>query len=128
MINKHTLVGNVGLEPPIRTTETSGVKFAQVRLITNYRKKINGEYQEHSEGHNVICWDRLAEIVERHVTKGTRLYVEGPSATRKYQKDGEDRYITEVTARELKILSGWREDSEQAKPEYEDQTGEDVPF
>lgn len=105
MINKVTLIGNMGRDPEVRRLE-SGVPVARLAVATNesYKDK-NGEWQTITEWHTVICWRGLAERVESQLKKGMLVYIEGKLTTRKWQdKDGNDRYSTEVTANFLRSL------------------------
>lgn len=105
MINKVILVGNLGRDPEVRVLE-SGTKVAKFPMATNenYRDK-NNEWQTVTEWHNVILWRYLAESAERQLKKGSLVYVEGKLTHRKYQdKDGNDRYVTEVVANTMKSL------------------------
>jgi len=105
MVNKVILIGNVGKDPEIRDLE-SGVKLASFSLATNesYKDKA-GEWQQNTEWHNITVWRAQAERVERQVKKGTKIYLEGKLATRKWQdKDGNDRYTTDVVANYFRVL------------------------
>ncbi len=105
MINKVILVGNVGRDPEVRNLE-NGAKVARFSVATNenYRDK-SGEWQTITEWHNVVAWRFNADRVESSVRKGTLVYVEGKLSTRKYQdKDGNERYTTEVVANAVRIL------------------------
>lgn len=98
-INKVILVGNVGKDPEIRTTQ-DGRKFAKLALATSeqWRDKNSGERKERTEWHNIIVYnDGLAKVVEQYVRKGSKLYIEGQLQTRKWQDQaGADRYTTEI--------------------------------
>jgi single-strand DNA-binding protein len=97
-INKVTLLGNVGKDPEIRTFQNGG-KVANFTLATSesWKDKATGEKKSHTEWHNVVVQnEKLVEIVEKYVKKGSKLHIEGKLETRKYNKDGGDRYITEV--------------------------------
>jgi single-strand DNA-binding protein len=105
MINKVTLVGNLGKDPEVRKLE-SGASVAKFSVATNenYKDK-NGEWQTVTEWHNVVAWRALADRAERDLKKGTLVYVEGKLTTRKWQdKDGGDRYSTEIVAFVLRSL------------------------
>ena len=107
-INKATLIGNLGADPEIRYT-TTGSAVANVRLATaeSWRDKETGEQQERTEWHRVVFFGRLAEIVEQYLRKGSQVYVEGRIQTRKWQdRDGNDRYTTEIVANEMQMLGG----------------------
>ena len=106
MINKVILVGNVGIDPEVRTTE-SGVKVARVRLATSerYVDKQSGERKELTEWHTITLWRGLADVVDRYVRKGSQLYIEGRLRTREWtDKDNIKRYTTEIMADEMKLL------------------------
>ena len=114
MINKVILVGNVGIDPEVRTTE-SGVKVARIRLATTERMfdRQTNETKEHTEWHTVVLWRGLADVVDRFVRKGSQLYIEGSLRTREWtDKDNQKRYTTEITANDMKLL-GRRSDNVQ---------------
>jgi len=121
MINKVILVGNVGLDPEVRTLE-SGAKVARVRLATTERlfDRQANETKEHTEWHTVTLWRGLADVVDRYVRKGSQLYIEGRLRTREWMdKDNNKRYTTEILADEMKLL-GRRGDgaSTEGQPGY----------
>ena len=106
MINKVILVGNLGKDPEVRRLE-SGAVVAKFSIATNenYMDKKTNEWQTITEWHNVIAWRNLAESAERNLKKGKLAYVEGKLTTRKWtDKDGNDRYTTEVVANTLRLL------------------------
>ena len=114
MVNKVILVGNVGIDPEVRTTE-SGVKVARVRLATTERiyDRQNNETKELTEWHTITLWRGLADVVDRYVRKGSQLYIEGRLRTREWvDKDNIKRYTTEILADEMKLL-GRRSDNMQ---------------
>lgn len=106
MKNSVQLIGHVGQEPEIKSLET-GKKLANISIATNevyYRE--NGDKVEKTEWHRVTAWGKTAEIVEKYVTKGKEIAVEGKLTHRSYDdKDGNKRYITEVIANEVLFLS-----------------------
>ena len=116
MINKVILVGNVGADPEVRTTE-SGVKVARVRLATTerlYNRQTN-ESTEHTEWHSITLWRNMADVVDKYVRKGSQIYIEGRLRTREWMdKDNNKRYTTEIMADELKLL-GRRSDNQQGR-------------
>lgn len=115
MINKVILVGNVGIDPEVRTTE-SGVKVARLRLATSerYTDRQSGEKKELTEWHTITLWRGLADIVDRYVHKGSQLYIEGRLRTREWvDKDNVKRYTTEILADNMQLL-GSRSDSQVA--------------
>lgn len=105
MINKVTLIGNLGQDPEVRRLE-NGAVVARLNLATNesYKDK-NDEWQTRTEWHNVVVWRNLAERAERDLSKGKMIYVEGKLTHRKWQdKEGNDRYTTEVVANTFRLL------------------------
>lgn len=113
MVNKVILVGNVGLDPEVRTLET-GVKVARVRLATTERifNRQTNESTEHTEWHTITLWRGLAEVVDKYVRKGSQLYIEGSIRSREWERDGVKHYATEIVADEMKLL-GRRQDAPQ---------------
>lgn len=105
MINKVTLIGNLGSDPEVRHLE-SGTVVAKFSVATNenYKDK-SGEWQKITQWHDVVAWRGLAEYSERSLKKGSLAYVEGKLTHRKWQdKEGNDRYTTEVVANSLRSL------------------------
>ncbi|GBU09398.1 single-stranded DNA-binding protein [Gammaproteobacteria bacterium] len=105
-VNKVILVGNLGKDPDIRYTAT-GAAVANITIATSesWKDKTSGETQERTEWHNVVFFNRLAEIVGEHLKKGSQVYIEGALKTRKYtDKNGIERYATDVVANELQML------------------------
>ncbi len=98
-VNKVILIGNVGRDPEIRSTN-DGTRIANFTLATseNWRDKASGERRERTEWHRVVIFnDRLTDVVEKYVKKGAKLYIEGALQTRKWtDKEGQERYTTEV--------------------------------
>ena len=122
MVNKVILVGNVGLDPEVRTLE-GGAKVARIRLATTERlyDRASNETKEHTEWHTITLWRGLADVVDRYVRKGTQLYIEGRLRTREWMdKDNNKRYTTEILADTMNLL-GRRSDnpaSEGSAPAY----------
>jgi single-strand DNA-binding protein len=107
MINKVILVGNLGAAPELRATQ-SGTQVATFSVATTERwKDKNGQQQENTEWHRIVAWAKLAEICGDYLDKGSKVYVEGKLQTRKWQdQNGNDRYTTEIIARDMKMLDG----------------------
>ena len=105
MVNKVTLIGNLGQDPEVRRLE-NGVAVAKFSVATTERyKDRNGEQQSQTEWHNVVVWRGLAEVAEKYLKKGKQIYVEGKLTHRKWQdKDGNTRYTTEVVANNFQML------------------------
>lgn len=106
MINKVILVGNVGADPEIRVLD-GGTKMARFSLATTERiyNKEKNESKELTEWHNVVCWRGLADVVDRYVRKGSRLYVEGKINSREWEKDGVKQRSYDIVAHEIKMLN-----------------------
>ena len=105
MVNKVILIGNLGRDPEVRYLE-GNVAVAKFSLATNesYKDK-KGDWQTVTEWHDIVAWRGLAERAEKQLKKGSQVFVEGKLTHRKYQdKDGNDRYVTEVVANSFKIL------------------------
>ncbi len=107
MINKVIIVGNLGRDPEVRHFEgNSSVASFSVATSETYTDK-NGEKQKLTEWHNVVLWGGLAGVAEKYLKKGNLVYIEGKLTTRKWQdKDGNDRYTTEIVGRTMKMLGG----------------------
>jgi single-strand DNA-binding protein len=112
-LNKVTLIGNLGNDPEIRTTN-NGSKVANFSLATTRQwNSASGEKQEKTEWHKCIAWNTggkgtgLADIIERYVKKGDKLYVEGRIEYRQFEdKEKQTRYVTEINVREILLLGG----------------------
>lgn len=106
-INKVILVGNLGQEPETRTFPDGG-SITNISIATSegWKDKQTGEQKERTEWHRVVFNGRLAEIAAQYLNKGSKVYIEGSLRTRKYQdkQTGQDRYSTDVFARELQML------------------------
>jgi single-strand DNA-binding protein len=111
-VNKVILVGNLGKDPELRYTP-NGTAVANFPLATSENfKDRDGNRQERTEWHNVVAWRQLAEICGKYLHKGKQVYVEGKLQTRKWQdKNGIDRYTTEVVADTMQMLGRASEDS-----------------
>lgn len=146
MINKAIIIGNLGSDPEIRYTQ-SGTQVATFNVATTERwKGQDGQMQESTEWHKIVAWQRLAEICGEYLHKGSKVYIEGKIQTRKWQdQNGNDKYTTEIVAREMKMLSprggegsggsgggGGQHDNSFPEPaaagNFGGGTGEDVPF
>ncbi|NUZ04478.1 single-stranded DNA-binding protein [Piscinibacter koreensis] len=107
-VNKVILVGNLGRDPEVRYSPNGGA-ICNVTIATSRQRKNkdSGERSEETEWHRVVFFDRLAEIAGEYLKKGRSVYVEGRLQTRKWQdKDGAEKYTTEVIASEMQMLGG----------------------
>lgn len=144
-LNKVQLIGNLGADPEVRST-SNGSRVATLSLATSRQwKNQAGEKQEKTEWHRIVLWNNkgstLADIAERYCKKGDKIYVEGSIEYRSWQdREGQTRYTTEITARELILLSGRGDSSESfassgkvaaagaaAAPKGKEQSFEDFP-
>jgi single-strand DNA-binding protein len=127
-LNKMQLLGHVGKDPEVKFTP-GGKAIAKFSVATNDRYKDGEEWKDRTDWHNVVAWERLAEIVRDYVTKGSQIYVEGRSQTRSYEKDGETKYFTEVIAKDL-ILCGGKGGEPRPKSSLDDlvKGDDDIPF
>jgi single-strand DNA-binding protein len=126
MENLVILIGNLGADPEVRYTQ-DGTPAASFTVATTERwKGKDGQVQEQTEWHKITAWRKLAEICGEYLRKGSKVYIKGKLQTRKWQdKDGADRYTTEIVAREMKMFSG--RDGGAHQPQHSD-VGEDVSF
>jgi len=113
-VNKVIIVGNLGRDPEIRYMP-SGDAIANIAVATSYKSKDpnTGEQKEKTEWHRISFFGRLAEIVGQYMKKGSSIYVEGRLQTRKYtDKDGIERYATDIVAENMQMLGGGRQGGE----------------
>ena len=141
-VNKVILVGNLGQKPEMRYTATqTAVANLSIATTESWKDKESGENRDKTEWHRVVFFGSLAEIAEKYLDKGSSIYVEGKIQTRKWQdKDGNDRYTTEVLGNQLTMLgsrsssdSSNQPDNSSNTPFPDDDSGEglsddDIPF
>jgi single-strand DNA-binding protein len=107
-INKVILIGNLGADPETRSMP-SGMNVSNLRIATSesWKDKQSGEQKERTEWHSVVLFGRLGEIAAEYLRKGSQVYIEGSLRTRKWQdKEGRDRYTTEIVASEMQMMGG----------------------
>ena len=107
-VNKVILIGNLGQDPEVRFTP-SGTAVANLNLATTdtWMDRQSGQRQERTEWHRVVMFNKLAEISQQYLKKGSKLYIEGRLQTRKWQdQNGQDRYSTEIVANDMQMLDG----------------------
>lgn len=104
-LNKALLIGRLGADPEVRYTQNN-TAVATLNIATSERyKDNNGDWQEKTEWHRVVCWSRLAEVCQQYLKKGAQVYIEGSIQTRSWQdKDGQTKYTTEIKAGVLQML------------------------
>jgi single-strand DNA-binding protein len=141
-VNKVILIGNLGKDPEVRYSPNGGaVANVTVATTESWKDKNTGEQVEKTEWHRVVFFRRLAEIVGEYLKKGSKVYIEGKLQTRKWQdKDGNDRYTTEIVANEMQMLdsrgggsAGFNQDSAPAvqsapEPAPAGDFDDDIPF
>lgn len=105
MVNKVILLGNLGKDPVVRRLE-NGTPVATFSLATSERyKDKEGNAQEKTEWHNIVLWRGLAEVAEKYLHKGDKIYVEGKLTTRSYEQEGVKKYLTEIVGETMTMLS-----------------------
>jgi len=107
-VNKAIIVGNLGRDPEVRYS-ANGNAIANVTIATteSWKDRQSGERQEKTEWHRVVFFSRLAEIAGEYLKKGSKVYIEGRLQTRKWEdRDGNERYTTEIVANEMQMLGG----------------------
>ena len=107
-VNKVILIGNLGKDPEVKYTP-QGTAVAKFSLATNERYKDKaGEWQDRTEWHNIVCWQRLAEIAGEYLKKGRSVYIEGRLQTHSWddKQSGQKKYMTEIVANDLVLLGG----------------------
>ena len=106
-VNKIILIGHIGRDPDIQTTN-SGTKVANVSMATSRRVPRNGTYEERTEWHRLTLWDKLAQLAEDYVRKGDRVYVEGRMEYDSFEKNGVTIPTAQISVREIVLLGAPR--------------------
>ncbi|OGT30874.1 MAG: single-stranded DNA-binding protein [Gammaproteobacteria bacterium RIFCSPHIGHO2_12_FULL_35_23] len=141
-VNKVILIGNLGADPEVRYMPSGGaVTTINIATSEMWRDKQSGEQQERTEWHRVVFFNKLGEIAGEYLKKGSKVFVEGKLRTRKWQdKNGQDRYTTEVVADEMQMLdsrggaANYSSNNQSAPAMEEAQVGpagefdDDIPF
>lgn len=124
MTNVVHLIGRVGKDPDVRTTQSSRVASFSLATSEKYKDK------ETTQWHNIVIWGKLAEIAEKYIKKGMLLYVEGKINYRDYEdKDGNKKYVTDIVCQNFSMLSaGKQPDEKQSEPEIQTGVHGDLPF
>ena len=136
-VNKVLLIGNIGRDPEIRTM-SNGNKVCNLSVATSEKWTTNGEKKERTEWHRIVIFDdRLCDVAEKYLAKGSKVYIEGELQTRKWQdQSGNEKFSTEVVLRkfrgQLTILGGFKDSGEQqAEPQQQslhDELDDAVPY
>ena len=121
MVNKVILVGNVGKDPEIKHLDSG-------KTVANFTLATSEKYKEENKTtwHNIVIWGKLAEIVEKYVKKGDKLFLSGKIDIRWYEKDARTIYVTEIVCNEMTMLGG--SSSNNVKQETKADEKEDLPF
>ena len=132
-VNKAIIVGNLGDDPKTSVLPQGGaVTNLSVATSESWKDKQTGEIKERTEWHKVVMFNRLAEVAGEHLSKGSKVYVEGKIQTRKWKdQSGQDRYTTEIVGSQMQMLDS-KESKPQAQPQPQQSNGdfdsEDIPF
>ena len=138
MLNKVILIGNCGNDPDTKKFDNGQV--SNISLATTEKYKKDGQAVENTEWHKIVFHNKLSEIVDKYIKKGSKLYVEGKIKTRSYEKDGQTQYIKEIICSEMKMLDGKQKQDdkpESSTPTYKQPenvnnsftgNGDDLPF
>ena len=130
-MNKAMIIGNLGNDPELRYTQNQTPVATFSVASTERWKDSDGNKQEHTEWHRVVVWKGLAEVCNEHLSKGSKVFIEGKLRTRKWEdQDGNIRYSTEIIARDLEMLGGRQEEtaSQPNEENVEPPMPDDVPF
>ena len=133
-INKVIIVGNLGKDPEVRyTTDNNAIANVSIATTDRYKDKTTGEQKEITEWHRVVFFNRLGEIAAEYLKKGSQVYIEGKLRTRKWtDKDGAEKYTTEIIADQLQMLGGRTSEATNVPPAPKakpaDDLADDIPF
>ena len=132
-VNKVILIGNLGKDPEVRYMPSGGAVSNTSLATSETWKDKNGEKQERTEWHNIVFFEKLAEIAANYLRKGSKIYVEGKLQTKKWQdKEGNDRYTTQVVVQTMQMLDGKKHDEGGSTPQnsqsMSDDFSDDIPF
>lgn len=128
-VNKAIILGRLGKDPEIKQTP-SGIVIATMTIATSEFRKKEGERVEETEWHRVTAIGKLAEIVNSYCKKGQLVYIEGRLRTKKWQKDGIDRYMTEIIADALQMITKGESKQKDERPAQDrlKDAEDDIPF
>jgi single-strand DNA-binding protein len=125
-LNKAQLIGNLTRDPEVKETP-NGKKVAQIGIATNSEwKDKEGNKQEKVEFHNVVLWSGMADVAEKYLKKGSKVFIEGRLETRTWEDNGVKKYKTEIVAEDMIMLSG--KDSEMSEAPKKPAAAEDAPW
>jgi len=126
-VNKVIILGNLGADPELRTSP-SGVTSCRLSIATsmNWTDKSSGEKKEKTEWHRVVFFGRSAEVIDQYLKKGQQLYLEGRLQTSKYEKDGVERYSTDIIGESFNFISGSSSNSSESNNQFNDNMNQDI--
>lgn len=134
-VNKAIILGNLGADPEVKQMPSGGAAVnLSIATSSSWKDKTSGEKREKTEWHRVVLFNRLAEIAGEYLKKGRSVYIEGRIETRKWQdKDGNDRYTTEIVGDQLQMVGGRNEEASSPQPQPQPQPQQkfddnDIPF
>lgn len=135
-LNQVQIIGNLGSDPEVRTT-SGGTKVATLSVATSESWEKDGQKHENTEWHRLTLWRGLADVAEKYLSKGDRIFAQGHLKYDSYEKDGVTRYTTEITVRDLIMLGGQASGMQASdpgpgatvdNPEPEAGSASDLPF
>ena len=126
-VNKVIILGNLGADPELRSSP-SGVTSCRLSIATsmNWTDKSSGEKKEKTEWHRVVFFGRSAEVIDQYLKKGQQLYVEGRLQTSKYEKDGVERYSTDIIGESFNFISGSSSSASESNNQFNDNMNQDT--
>lgn len=124
-LNKVMIIGNLGRDPEVRVTQGGG-KVATLNVATSESWIKDGERQEKTEWHRIVVWGKGADVVEKYIKKGSKVLIEGRIQTRKWEKDGQEHFSTEIVADKLTMLDSKKEDD--SRGTHTTKVTSDAPF
>ncbi len=126
-VNKVIILGNLGADPEFRSSP-SGVTSCRLSIATsiNWTDKSSGEKKEKTEWHRVIFFGRSAEVIDQYLKKGQQLYVEGRLQTSKYEKDGVERYTTDIIGESFNFIGGTSSGASENKNQFNDDINQET--
>lgn len=143
-VNKAIILGNLGKDPESKELQNGCVTSFPVATSESWKDKQTGQKQERTEWHNIVCYNKLAEIARDYLRKGSKVYIEGQIKTEKWtDKNGMERYTTKIVARDFRMLDSKSDMQETQKPtqanqanqanqgqasSWDNDNGDDVPF
>jgi len=135
-MNKVMLIGNVGRDPDVKYTTTAKKKVSFSLATSQKYKDVAGEYKEKTQWHNIVCWGKLGDLVEKMVFKGSSLFIEGELSYRKWEdQNGQQKTVTEINGTTFQLLGAKQNEQKRTENKYnskdnyvDDNEDNDLPF